>query len=126
MRLQWAVDSYSNQPASRIGLPAWSASRAKRYGSCVPETDFTNPMSEAVMLPPFAVTSVRKFVAVTACPDCDFTWPISVALTEPLPVVSPTRRLIATGTFPESVPSLTPFRRTRASKETISLSTSTR
>ena len=60
-----------------------------------PALDFTKPMSEALIVPPLAVTSERKFVAVTSCPDCALVRPMSLAVTEPLPVVSPTR--IATG-----------------------------
>ena len=56
-------------------------------------------------MPPFAVTSVRKFVAVTVCPDWPFTWPMSDAVTEPFPVVSPTSTPMEAETLPLRFPS---------------------
>ena len=48
----------------RPGKPTCSA--ARYGGNWVPEADFTKPISDAVTLPPFAVTSVRKLAVVTA------------------------------------------------------------
>jgi hypothetical protein len=33
------------------------------------------------LIEPFALTSERKFAALTGCPDCDLVWPMSVAFT---------------------------------------------
>jgi len=49
-------------------------SRALNYGivgSAVPDLDCTSATSE-LLIEPFAVTSSRKFVAVTGCPDWDW------------------------------------------------------
>ena len=73
----------------------------------LPDFDFTRATSEALIEPPLAFTSRRKFAAVTVCPDCAFTCATSEAVTEPLLFVSPARTRIRTATLLVLVPSLT-------------------
>ena len=65
----------------------------RAYGTDVPDLDFTNETSEA-LITPLAVTSARKLDAVSDCPVSALVWLTSDALTVPLPFVSPTRMLI--------------------------------
>ena len=51
-----------------------------KVGTPLPDLDLVKVRSELLIVP-FAVTSSRKFTAVTAVPDCDFTWLTSLALT---------------------------------------------
>ena len=63
------------------------------------------------LIEPFALTSERKFAALTGWPDCDLVWPMSVAFTVRLPFVSPNKTAIGTFTSPVLTPLLTLVRR---------------
>src|SRR3954454_15287754 len=68
------------------------------YGKAVPDLLFTSEIS-ALLIPPSAFTSSRKFEAPTGCPLCDFVCPISAEFTDRSPFVSP----INTGIGVESI-----------------------